>query len=105
METWLAGVGAAVAALYIIRLLFTSKKELTDKVVVITGASSGIGEGKQFQCWTLFLQIVLNSIKHLIAVALSRLVQLKLVPCAISHGTVQKGSIIINYAASTVYFF
>lgn len=40
-----AALGATVAALLILRKLFKKRKNLKGQIVVITGASSGIGEG------------------------------------------------------------
>ena len=45
-QVGLSIVGAAAAAAAVLRGLLRKKKNLSDKVVVVTGASSGIGEGK-----------------------------------------------------------
>ena len=42
----LTAIGAAAAAFVVLRGLLRKQKKLLGKVVVITGASSGIGEGK-----------------------------------------------------------
>lgn len=45
VQMGVAAIGATVAALLILRKLFKKRKNLKGQIVVITGASSGIGEG------------------------------------------------------------